>query len=41
MAPKSSKQKFLGVQDMEVGFFFWPFNPGLIESLADHADRYG
>src|SRR5216683_1089779 len=41
MAPESSKRKFLGVQDMEVGFFFWPFNPGLVESLADRADRYG
>jgi 5,10-methylenetetrahydromethanopterin reductase len=26
---------------MEVGFFFWPYNPGLVESLADRADRYG
>src|SRR4029077_2607931 len=26
---------------MEVGFFFWPYNPALIENLADRADRYG
>jgi 5,10-methylenetetrahydromethanopterin reductase len=26
---------------MDVGFFFWPYNPGLVESLADRADRYG
>jgi 5,10-methylenetetrahydromethanopterin reductase len=26
---------------MQVGFFFWPYNPGLVESLADRADRYG
>ena len=26
---------------MEVGFFFWPYNPGLVENLADRADRYG
>jgi len=25
---------------MEVGFFFWPYNPGLVENLADRADRY-
>src|ERR1700719_2222668 len=31
----------LGVQDMEVGFFFWPYNPGLVESLAIRAYRYG
>ena len=26
---------------MDVGFFFWPYNPGLVENLADRADRYG
>src|ERR1700748_32750 len=26
---------------MEVGFFFWPYNPGLIYNLADRAERYG
>src|SRR5258707_12227029 len=26
---------------MDVGFFFWPYNPDLVESLADRADRYG
>src|SRR6267143_3505374 len=26
---------------MEVGFFFWPYNPGLVENLAERADRYG
>ena len=26
---------------MEVGFFFWPYNPALVENLADRADRYG
>jgi 5,10-methylenetetrahydromethanopterin reductase len=26
---------------MQVGFFFWPFTPELVESLSDRADRYG
>ncbi len=26
---------------MEVGFFFWPFNPDLVRRLAAAADRYG
>jgi len=26
---------------MDVGFFFWPYNPGLVENLANRADRYG
>ncbi len=26
---------------MEVGFFFWPYNPALVENLAGRADRYG
>ena len=26
---------------MEVGFFFWPYNPDLVRRLANAADRYG
>jgi 5,10-methylenetetrahydromethanopterin reductase len=26
---------------MEVGFFFWPFTPQLVEQMAERADRYG
>src|SRR5262252_729743 len=26
---------------MQVGFFFWPFTPQLVEDLAVRADRYG
>ncbi len=26
---------------MEVGFFFWPYTPELVEQLAERADRYG
>src|SRR5262249_18646888 len=27
--------------DMEIGFFFWPYTPRLVEQLAERADRYG
>jgi len=26
---------------MQVGFFFWPYTPQLVEQLAERADRYG
>ena len=26
---------------MQVGFFFWPFNPELVTRIAERADRYG
>lgn len=26
---------------MKIGFFFWPFNVGLTETMARHADTYG
>ncbi len=26
---------------MEIGFFFWPFEPGLIRRMAEAADRFG
>jgi 5,10-methylenetetrahydromethanopterin reductase len=26
---------------MELGFFFWPYNPELVRRMADAADRYG
>lgn len=26
---------------MQVGFFFWPYTPELIEQMAERADRYG
>jgi len=26
---------------MDVGFFFWPYDPGLTRRLAENADRYG
>jgi 5,10-methylenetetrahydromethanopterin reductase len=26
---------------MEVGFFFWPYNPDLVRRMANAADRYG
>lgn len=26
---------------MQIGFFFWPYKPQLVEQLAERADRYG
>jgi 5,10-methylenetetrahydromethanopterin reductase len=26
---------------MQIGFFFWPYQPQLVEQLAERADRYG
>lgn len=26
---------------MEVGFFFWPYDPDLVRRMANAADRYG
>src|SRR4051794_37345441 len=26
---------------MQVGFFFWPYTPALVERMAECADRYG
>src|SRR5215204_6679830 len=26
---------------MQIGFFFWPYTPQLVERLAERADRYG
>ncbi len=26
---------------MEVGFFFWPYDPDLVRRMATRADRYG
>lgn len=26
---------------MQIGFFFWPYTPQLVEQLAERADRYG
>ena len=27
--------------NMQVGFFFWPYTPTLVEELAERADHYG
>jgi 5,10-methylenetetrahydromethanopterin reductase len=31
----------IGNTNMQIGFFFWPYKPQLVEQLAERADRYG
>src|SRR5262249_6731288 len=31
----------IGAMNMQVGFFFWPYTPALVEELAERADHYG